>query len=354
MMCFRDSERYARKGAGLLCLIFTGVCLGMAQSASNPPRSSHSSAPARQMPAPPAKGQQTFAHAQQAVDAFVAAIKANDTAALNRVLGPDATDVLSSGDPTQDGQERQQFLDKYRQMHRMVTEPDGLTTLFVGAENWPEPIPLARHSGAWYFDTPAGEREILYRRIGQNELTVIQVCGELAAAEKEYDAQPRGGTDTKQYAQRLMSSPGEQNGLYWKAGAGEPRSPLGPFVAAAALDGYPTGSSPQRTPFHGYYFRLLKAQGPDAPGGAESYVVNGKMTRGFAFLAFPAEYRSSGVMTFQVDSDGVVYQKDLGPKTAELAKAMAAYDVNSAWQKADDTPSASGADSASGPSAGNN
>ncbi|MFP5228209.1 MAG: DUF2950 domain-containing protein [Acidobacteriota bacterium] len=283
----------------------------------------------------PAKGQRTFDSAQAAVSALVAALQQNDSAALAKILGPDADKLLSSGDPTEDAQNRRQFLDKYAQMHRLVTEGRGLTTVYVGAENWPAPLPIAHRGYLWYFDTPAGEDQILYRRVGENELTVIQVCEQLVAAEKEYDAQPRQGSPVRQYAQRMLSGSGKQDGLYWPAAAGAGESPLGPLLASAEAEGYAQDTSPRRTPFYGYYFRILKAQGPNAPGGAKSYLTGGSMTRGFAFLAYPAEYRSSGVMTFIVGPDGVVFQKDLGPHTEQLAKSIAAYNPDATWSKAD-------------------
>lgn len=283
----------------------------------------------------PENGQQTFASAQEASQALFASLQKDDPPSLLKILGPGATKILSSGDETEDREDRAQFVEKYKQMHRLLTEPNGLTTLFVGAENWPTPIPLAHKSNVWYFDTTAGEKEILYRRIGQNELTVIQVCGELVAAEKEYYAQPRDGDADKQYAQKILSSQGKHNGLYWEVTQGESESPLGPFVAAAEQEGYAEDSSQKRQPFHGYYFRVLREQGHKAPEGAMSYVVDGKMTRGFAFLAYPAEYRSSGVMTFLVGQDGVVYEKDLGSRTGKIARSFRQYDPDPSWLKAE-------------------
>jgi hypothetical protein len=313
-------------------LAVAAACPGLAVAQSAPADEQAPSAVSPMkllVPQPPASGQETFPSAQLAVQSLVTALQKDDSAALTKILGPGAERIRSSGDPAEDQKNRQQFLDKYKQMHRLVTEQNGLTTLYIGAENFPTPIPLAKQGKDWYFDTPVGERVILYRRIGQNELTVIQVCGEMVSAEKEYDGQ------SHEYAQRFTSSPGQQNGLYWQSAEGQPQSPLGPFVAQASEEGYATGSSPYRTPFYGYYFRVLKAQGPNAPGGAKSYLVDGKMTGGFAILAYPAEYRSTGVMTFLVAQDGVVYQKDLGPHTLDLAHAIKAYDIDSTWQKAD-------------------
>ena len=220
-------------------------------------------------------------------------------------------------------------------MHRLVREPGGLT-LYVGGENWPLPIPLANKDGAWYFDTEAGTREILYRRIGRNEMSAIRVCQELTAAEKEFYA------TRQEYAQKILSDEGQHNGLYWRAApAGdeqmaEPQSPIGPLIASAVAEGYARSRDGGPTPYRGYYYRVLTGQGKNSPGGPRSYIAGGKMTEGFAFVAWPAEYRSSGVMTFIVNGDGVVYQKDLGRQTGALAKAMKEYNPGSGWQKAED------------------
>jgi len=243
------------------------------------------------------------------------------------ILGPDAKQIVSSGDDTEDNQNRANFVQRFQEMHRLVKEPDGTTTLYTGAENWPMPIPLVNKGNSWYFDTETGKKEVLYRRVGRNELSTIRVCQQLVAAEKEYYS-----AQNEEYAQKFFSDEGQHNGLYWKAADGQPQSPIGPLVASAVAEGY-KGQDETSTPYRGYYYRILTRQGPNAPGGAKSYVVNGKMTAGFAFLAYPAEYRSSGVMTFIVGADGVVYRKDLGKSTAVLAKAMKDYNPNSSWQK---------------------
>jgi len=216
-------------------------------------------------------------------------------------------------------------------MHRLVKEPDGTTVLYIGAENWPTAIPLVNNGSSWYFDTEAGKKEILYRRIGRNEISTISVCQELVAAQKEYYA-----AQHNEYAQAISSDEGQHNGLYWKAAEGETQSPIGPLVASAFAKGKSPDGAP--TPYRGYYYLSLTRQGKNGPGGAKSYIVNGKMTEGFAFVAYPAEYRSSGVMTFIVNEEGVVYQKDLGKKTDALAKAMKEYNPNSSWQKAEEQP----------------
>jgi hypothetical protein len=279
-------------------------------------------------------GQKTFSSAADASKALIAALQSNDQPELLSILGSDAKDILSSGDQVQDKNDRDEFVEKYGQMHRLVNEPNGTTTLYIGAENWPTPIPLVHKSDASYFDTAAGKREILYRRVGRNELAVIQICHELVDAEKEYYQQSHDGDPGKEYARKFLSDPSKHDGLYWQANSGEGESPIGPLVASAAIEGYRPNGSQDPQPFQGYYFRVLAGQGANEPGGARSYIVNGKMTRGFAFLAYPAEYRSSGVMTFLVDEDGVVYEKDLGSRTAEIAKTLARYDRDATWRKA--------------------
>jgi len=274
-------------------------------------------------------GQKTFSSPGDAGNALVTAAQNNDEKAMLDILGPDGKQLVSSGDDAEDAESRASFVQRYQQMHRLVKEPDGTTLLYIGAENWPTPIPLVNNSSSWYFDTEAGKDEILYRRIGRNEISTIAVCQELVAAQKEYSS-----AQHNEYAQKIFSDEGQHNGLYWKAAEGEPPSPIGPLVATAfAKDNSPDGAP---TPYRGYYYRMLARQGKTGPGGAKSYIANGKMTEGVAFVAYPAEYRSSGVMTFIVNEDGVVYQKDLGKKTEALAKAMKEYNPNSSWQKAEE------------------
>ena len=278
---------------------------------------------------PMALAQKVFSSPAQASDALFTAAKNNDAQAMLDILGPDGRKLVSSGDATEDADDRANFVRRYQEMHRLMKEPDGMTTLYIGARNWPMPIPLAGAGTAWHFDTAAARKEILYRRVGQNELSTIRVCEELVAAEKEYHS-VQGG----HYADKLFSEAGSHDGLYWKTAAGQPQSPIGPLVAAAAAQGYVEHPG-TRTPYHGYYYRILTGQGKSAPGGAKSYLVDGKMTGGFAFLAYPAQYRSSGVMTFLVGEDGAVYEKDLGKMTATLAATMQAYDPDSSWHQSE-------------------
>jgi hypothetical protein len=272
--------------------------------------------------------QKTFSSPEDASNALFTAVQNNDESAILAILGPDGQRIVSSGDDAEDATDRANFVQKYQEMHRFVKEPDGTTTLYIGAENWPTPIPLVNAAGSWYFDTEAGKKEILYRRVGENELSTIRVCQELVAAEKEYYS-----AQQNVYAEKIFSDEGQQNGLYWKAADGAPQSPIGPLVAQAVVEGYSKNQNGGPTPYHGYYFRILTRQGIAAPGGPKSYIVDGKMTGGFAFVAYPAAYRSSGVMTFIVGEDGVVYEKDFGGDTADLARAIKEYNPGSGWQK---------------------
>jgi hypothetical protein len=271
-------------------------------------------------------GQKTFASAEEAASALVTAARNNDEKAMLEILGPDGKQIVSSGDDAEDAESRANFAQRYQEMHRLVKEPDGTTVLYIGAHNWPTPIPLVNKGKSWYFDTEAGKKEILYRRIGRNEMSAIRVCQELVAAQKEYLA-AHG-----EYAHKIFSDPGQQDGLYWKAANGEPQSPIGPLVASAVAGSFAQSQEGAPTPYRGYYFHILTGEGKN---GAKSYMVNGKMTAGFAFVAYPAEYRSSGVMTFIVNQDGVIFEKDLGPKTEVAAKGMKGYDAGSGWRKSE-------------------
>jgi hypothetical protein len=332
-------ERYLVRVRNTAALFALGVCLGILPKVAPAQSVKQSSAPStvRRLPVHPVEaGQQTFSSPAEASETLVTVLKNDDQPwLLLKVLGPSAKDIISSGDETEDKGTRNRFVQKYQQMHRLVTEPDGTTTLYIGAENWPTPIPLVHNSSSWYFDSEAGKQEILYRRVGENELTVIQVCHELVNAQREYYSQPRDGASEKQYAQKLLSDPDKHNGLYWQTVSGQAQSPLGPLIASAEREGYSENANQQPQPFHGYYFRILKGQGPNAPDSALSYLVDGKMTRGFAFLAYPAEYRTSGVMTFLVDQDGIVYEKDLGCRTPKMVKSFTRYSRDSTWRKTD-------------------
>jgi len=277
------------------------------------------------------QGQKKFSSAERASNALFAAVRSADEKAMLEILGPDGKQIISSGDEAEDAETRANFARKYEEMHRLVQEPDGTTSLYIGAENWPTPIPLVNRDHAWYFDTDAGKQEILFRRIGENEISTIRVCEELVAAEKESRS-----AEHNEYARKIFSDEGQHNGLYWKPAEGEPKSPIGPLLASAIIDSDGRGRDGAPTPFRGYYFRLLTRQGENGPGGPKNYIANDKMTEGFAFVAFPAEYGASGVMTFIVNEDGEVYQKDLGQKSDTLAKAMKDYNPDSTWRKAEE------------------
>jgi hypothetical protein len=276
-------------------------------------------------------GQRTFASAEDASRALFDAMKAQDEQAALSILGPAGKDVLSSGDSEEDLDARVGFVVKYQEMHRFVTEANRTVALVIGAENWPFPIPLVKSNGSWYFDTPAGKDEIIFRRIGKNELAAMDACRELVEAQKQYFARPPADLP-KQFAQKLVSDEGRHNGLYWHGASDEFDSPIDPLIAYARQN-LPTDQVGEHVPFNGYMFRILTRQGRHAPGGAKNYIVDGKMSAGFAFVAYPVEYRSSGVMTFIIDESGTIYEKDLGPDTTKLAQAMIVYDPDSTWHK---------------------
>jgi hypothetical protein len=260
-------------------------------------------------------------------------MQAQDNQAPLSILGPAAKEVLSSGDPDEDADSRESFVVKYEEMHRFVKEPDGTVTLVIGAENWPFPIPLMNNHGSWLFDTDAGKDEILFRRIGRNEVAAMEACHQLVEAQRQYFTRPSGKL-SQQFAQKLVSDKGRHNGLYWYGAYNEFDSPIDPLIAYANQEDA-KGQAGNPLPFDGYFFRILTSQGPHALGGAKNYIIDGKMTGGVAFVAYPAEYRSSGVATFIVDESGTIYEKDLGTDTPKIAQAMTAYDPDSTWQKAE-------------------
>ena len=276
-------------------------------------------------------GQRTFASVEDAGRAFFTAMQSPDDQALLSILGPDGKDVVSSGDPIEDMDSRTEFVEKYQEMHRFATEANGAVTLVVGAENWPFPISLVNNNGSWYFDTPTGKNEILFRRIGKNELAAMDASRDLVEAQKQYFARSPGNSH-RQFAQKLVSDEGQHNGLYWHGADDEFASPIDPLIAYARQN-RPKEEVGEHIPFNGYFFRIITRQGSHAPGGAKDYIANGKMTAGFAFVAYPAEYGSSGVMTFIVSDSGSIYEKDLGPDTTKLAQAMTTYDPDSTWHQ---------------------
>lgn len=281
-------------------------------------------------PTPPVV-QKTFDSAEAAADALVAALRNDDSAALLEIFGPDSEDLVSSGDPVADSNGRARFVAAYDTAHELVAD-NGSFVLEVGDDAWPTPIPIVQADGKWRFDTDAGIDEVVYRRIGRNELGAIETCLGIVAAQLDYAAASHDGEPAGIYAQKLRSDPGKHNGLYWEPVEGERASPVGPFLAQASAEGYKRGSSPA---YHGYVYKLLTSQGPAAKGGAKPYLVNGKLTGGFGVIAYPVEYQASGVATFIVNQDGVVYQKDLGPKTAELAAKITVFNPDATWTKSD-------------------
>jgi Protein of unknown function (DUF2950) len=273
----------------------------------------------------------TFSSADDASNQLIDAAKSGDQNAVLAIFGAGSKDFLLSGDPVQDKTTLAAFVNGYGVMHRWRKMPDGSQILLVGADNFPFPIPLKQGAaGLWFFDSAAGKDEIVRRRIGRNELAVIDVCGALADAQAQYFAQVHADGSSKQYALKFISDPGKQNGLYWESQQGQAASPLGPLAAFATQEGY-TAKQDAHQPFHGYYFHMLNRQGSQAPGGAKDYVVGGKMVNGFAFVAYPAEYGNSGVMTFMINQDGVLLQKDLGKNTADIASAMSEFSPDGSW-----------------------
>ena len=283
-----------------------------------------------------AGNEKTFASPGEAALALYQAIKSGDSAAANAIFGSNAGPILHTGDDVADKNMAATFVRHYDEMHRVVVEPDETATLYVGAANWPLPISLVKNaSGAWYFDTEAGKKEILYRRIGRNENDAIEVLHTLVDAQQEYASTTHDGEQVKQYASKVFSDEGKHNGLYWKTSDNDPPSPVGPLLAFASGQGYTRKQGEPIPPFHGYYYRSLTRQGSAAKGGAHDFMVNGRQTKGFAFIAYPAEYRNSGVMTFIVNQDGNVYEKDLGQDTATLAPAISEYNPDNTWTSAD-------------------
>jgi hypothetical protein len=284
-----------------------------------------------------ASAQQSFKTPEEAVEALATAAKAHDRKGVLAVLGADAADIVSSGDDVADRADRDRVIEAYDAKRQVVMERADKAVLVLGNQDWPFPIPLVRKDGSWRFDTAAGREEILFRRIGRNELAAIQTILAFVDAQQEYAEKGIGGNGV--YAQRIVSRPGTKDGLYWPAQSGEDESPLGDLAASAAAEGYRAGQ--QRIPYHGYYYKVLTRQGPNAPGGALDYVVRGKMIGGFALVAYPAQYGNSGVMTFLVNHQGTIYEKDLGEQTAGIAAGMTAFNPDNTWQRVSEADLAS-------------
>jgi len=276
-----------------------------------------------------AVAQQRYNTPDEAVAALINAARAGSPALLMRVLGPGSDEIVSSGDPFADAFARKRLLDAYNIRHQIVRDGKDQAVLVIGQEELPLPIPLVRFNNTWRFDAQAARRELVFRRIGRNEQGAIQACLLYVKAQREYAKKGFAGEGV--YAQRVISQPGEKDGLYWPALSGEDESPLGEFAAAAAAEGYPIGS--QRRPYHGYNFRILTQQGPNALGGEIDYLVHGNMVGGFALVAYPAEYRNSGLTTFLVNDRGNIYEKDLGSRTAAIASEMTSFDPDDTWRQ---------------------
>jgi hypothetical protein len=286
-----------------------------------------------------ASGPQQFDSPDAAVNSLVGALRTKDTPQLKKIFGADSDEIISSGDPVADQTQAEKFLAAYDAQHRLQPDGYGGSTLLIGQQDWPFPVPIVQVGGKHAFDTEAGKDEILNRRIGRNELSTEMVCLAIVDAQRDYVAlRPMGG-DLPVYARKLMSDPGTKNGLFWPTKEGESPSPMGPLVALASAEGYrattrAVGQVPP--PYHGYRYKLLTAQGPSAEGGKLDYVVDGKLIGGFAVVAWPAQYGNSGIMTFMTSHAGVVYQKDLGEDTEKIAQAMTEFDPGAGWTKSAD------------------
>jgi Protein of unknown function (DUF2950) len=274
-----------------------------------------------------------FVSPEEAVQTLVAAAKSNDRKELLTILGPGSQPIVSSGDPVADKSGRERFVKLYEEKNAIEGAETGRALLTIGNEEYRFPVPIVKKGSSWYFDAKAGREELLNRRIGKNELEAIDVLHEYADAQREYASRDWNGDGVTEFARRFFSTPGKKDGLYWEAKEGEEESPFGALVATATQEGYAHSKNAKPSPFHGYYFKILTAQGKHAEGGAFDYVVNGKMILGFALVAYPAQYGASGVMTFIVNQNGIVYQKNLGSKTATVAKKMKRYDPDPSWKK---------------------
>ncbi|MFZ1975063.1 MAG: DUF2950 domain-containing protein [Candidatus Acidiferrales bacterium] len=279
-------------------------------------------------------GQKTFSSSSEAARNLMDAARSGDPAQLIPIIGPQAAELISSGDLGAAKQVLANFVKAYDEKHAISTEAQGFEFLQVGQGDWPFPFPIVRDGKEWYFDIDRGNEEILDRRVGRNELGAIAVCEGYVQSQKDYASKGRDGDPRGIYAQRFLSTPSKRDGLYWPVSKGAPESPMGPLVASASLENSSRQSTGDPAPYYGYFYKILTAQGPDAPGGEKSYIADGKLAGGFALIAYPAKYASSGVMTFIVNQDGVVYQQDLGEQTTELASKITAYNPDSSWQPA--------------------
>jgi hypothetical protein len=281
----------------------------------------------------PQPQQQMFGSAEEAVQALAKVVQAADVQQLTEIFGPDSKELVDTSDPVIARRNRETFTVAFIEGWKLVDAENGGKTLVIGNEDWPFPVPLVKDGNRWRFDTAAGKTEVLARRIGRNELAVIRICGTYVAAQNRYAEHGHDGKPARLYAQNFRSDPGKENGLFWPEVKGKPLSPLGDLVAQAANEGRPMGEGRQHTPFQGYYYKILTAQGPAASGGAKSYVANGDMSGGFGLIAWPAEYDLTGIMTFIVNQDGVIHEKDLGADTAATAGKMSDYNPDESWKR---------------------
>jgi hypothetical protein len=291
-------------------------------------------------PAPPDEDEQAgFASADEAVQSLVSALRAHDRERLKQILGPNSDDVISSGDPIADREAGERFVAAYDTKHQLIPASDRSVTLSTGDTDWPLPIPVVQDQkdGQWFFDTTAGKDEILSRRIGRNELDVIQVCHAIVGAQRDYAVRDPNRDGIPTYARQFLSDPGTKNGLYWPTNSGQAPSPLGPLIGEAVAEGYAStrATTTGHQPYHGYYYAMLTAQGAHAPGGQFSYIVHDRLIGGFATIAWPADYGNSGIMTFVVNQQGIVYQQDLGTDTARLAATITEFDPGPGWKVAE-------------------
>ena len=282
--------------------------------------------------------QKSFASPEAGVTALVEAVKVNDQPTLGTILGSHGKKLISSGDTVADQQSREAFIKAYDEANNLVFEGDTQAVLVIGRDEWPMPIPLVKSPAGWRFDTPQGEKEILARRIGRNELSAIQVCLAIVDAAHEYAALDVDRDGILEYAPQFVSTPGKHDGLYWQTKADEPLSPLGPLLAAATSEGYTNSLSRPLAPYHGYFYRILTKQGKDAPGGARDYLLKGHMIGGFAVIAYPARYGASGIMSFLINQDGVVYEQNLGQNTTAIASKMTTFNPDASWRQVPSSP----------------
>lgn len=318
------NKRNSRLGSALLIVVATSFCMGFTGLRDSYSGQSHEQPPQ----------QRGFDSPDEAVEAIISAAQRNDVAALQEILGPGSAEIVSTEDKVADQNAREAFVEKAMERKRIVVDrgQPNRATLYVGSDNWPFPIPLRKQAGSWSFDSKAGRSEILARRIGANELNAINICLGYVEAQRDYSSKIHDGKGPNQYAQKMISTPGKHDGLYWKDSAGTSGGPIGEIVAKGIAEGYTT----QGKPFHGYYFKVLKGQGPAAPLGELDFVIDGAMIGGFALIASPAQYRVTGVQTFIVSHDGIVYQKDLGPETLNAFASMARYNPDKSWKKTAD------------------